>query len=120
MGDRRITGDRFGVLTASDTRTLAEAKAEATERVMGQIVAAVRAAEPQPEILLALAFLMFGAIKDNAATAFASWPAGTRTAWNSLAQPKIDGANGLYQRWVTASAAITAATTVAQADAVSF
>lgn len=118
MGDRRITGDRFGVLTASDTRTLAEAKAEASDRVMGQIVAIVRAAEPDPAILIVLLFLIVGALKDNTGTAFASWSAGTRAAWNSLAQPKIDGANGLYQRWVAASNAITAATTVAQADAI--
>lgn len=120
MGDRRITGDRFGVLTPSDSRTLAEAKSDASDRVLASLVATIRTAEPDPYILLALLFLIVGALKDNSGTAFASWPAGTRSAWNSLAQPKIDGANGLYQRWVTAGTAINAATTVAQADAVTF
>lgn len=107
---------RDGALT--DTRTLADAKAEATERVMTTLIGTVKAAEPDPYILIALLFLVAGALKDNSGTAFASWPAGTRTAWNNLAQPKIDGAGTLYQRWVAAQTAITAAKTVDAADAV--
>lgn len=112
-----IFGQAGQLLSQTDDRSLSDAKIEAMARVMGQIEAALGALDDNPT-REAAQWLALGMLQANAGVAFASWPAGQRTIWNNQVQPNVDAAVALRTRVIAARAAVAAATTVAQADAV--
>lgn len=102
-----------------DPRTLAEAKRQNLWRIGQEAAAAIEAIADGPQAQM-VQWLALGALKDNAGAAFAAWPAGTRTAWANNVDPIVTAMAALRTRRAAAVAAITAAGTNAQADAVVF
>lgn len=120
MAERIIVFGLDGkVALNKDTRSVAEAKVDAAERVLSGVLGALQALDEAP-FREAAQWAAIGLLAANAGTAFASWPAGHRTMWNAEVQPSIDAVVALRARMKTARTAITTANTKAAADAVTF
>lgn len=119
MGDRTYRTGPDGQLIVTDTRTLAEARAENRARVL-QLFGEALANQDDSPAREGAQWLALGMLRDNAGTAFASWPAAQRTLWNNQVQPNVDAVSQLLARLRTARQAIAAATTREAADAVPF
>jgi hypothetical protein len=100
-----------------DARTLAEAKRFNIWRI-GQAAARRLEEVADGPHAQSIQWLALGALAANSGVAFASWPAGTRNAWNNNVAPIVAAVDTIRIARATAVAAVNAATTNEEADAV--
>ena len=100
-----------------DPRTLAEAKRINLWRIGRETAARLEEIADGPTAN-AIQWLALGMLGANSGTAFASWPAGQRNAWTNTVTPIVSAVDALRLARAAAVTAINAATTNAEADAV--